>query len=57
MTMFEAYSDSRPPNPVEDRGPDQEHEKTPDLFADAGAAPSGQGTGRDRLLHFPENAR
>lgn len=55
--MFEAYSDSRPPNPVEDRGPEQEHEKTPDLFADAGAAPSGQGTGRDRLLRFPENAR
>lgn len=55
--MFEAYGDSRPSRPVEDRGPEQQHEKTPDLFADAGTAPSGRGTGRDRLVHFPESAR
>ncbi|MFE2326872.1 class I SAM-dependent methyltransferase [Streptomyces sp. NPDC059385] len=40
MTMFEAYSDSRPPRPVENGRPKQEHERTPDLIADAGPAPS-----------------
>ncbi|WP_189748171.1 hypothetical protein [Streptomyces nojiriensis] len=58
MTMFEAYGDSRPPRPVEDRGPEQKHEKTPDGSAGAGTVPADPGTTvRDRLLHFPESVR
>lgn len=56
--MFEAYRDSRPPRPVEDRGPELKHEKTPDGSAGAGTVPTDpETTVRDRLLHFPERTR